>query len=98
MKRKHVVVVGVGVLLGRLVAGVALVMPGSGVTSTLLSAGTFTRNAHATQSATPTRRSWTSFSLQAGTRGGTPSEASKIDPNPRTTARGDHMTTHEGTT
>jgi quercetin dioxygenase-like cupin family protein len=33
------------------VAGVALATPGSGVTSTLLSAGTFTRNAHATQSA-----------------------------------------------
>ena len=52
MRRKLVVVVvGVGVLLGGLVAGAALATPGSGVTSTLLSAGTFTRNAHATQGA-----------------------------------------------
>jgi quercetin dioxygenase-like cupin family protein len=33
------------------VSGVALATPGSGATSTLLSAGTFARSAHATQSA-----------------------------------------------
>ena len=49
MRPKHVVVAGV--LLGGLMTGVALATSGSGVTSTLLSAGTFTRNAHATQSA-----------------------------------------------
>ena len=49
MRPKLVVVAGV--LLGGLMTGVALATSGSGVTSTLLSAGTFTRNAHATQSA-----------------------------------------------
>jgi len=52
MRPKHVVVVAVvGVLLGGLVTGVALATPGSHATSTLLSAGTFTSNAHANQSA-----------------------------------------------
>ena len=45
MRPKHVVVAGV--LLGGLMTGVALATSGSGVTSTLLSAGTFTSNAHA---------------------------------------------------
>ena len=49
MRPKHVVVAGV--LLGGLMTGVALATSGSGVTSTLLSAGTFTSNAHAKQSA-----------------------------------------------
>jgi quercetin dioxygenase-like cupin family protein len=50
MRPKHVVVV-VGVLLAGLVTGVALATPGSGATSTLFSAGTFSRDAHARQSA-----------------------------------------------
>jgi hypothetical protein len=49
MRPKHVVVV-LGVLLVGLVTGVALATPGSGATSTLFSAGTFTRDAHARQS------------------------------------------------
>ena len=44
-------VVVAGVLLRGLMTGVALATSGSGVTSTLLSAGTFTSNAHAKQSA-----------------------------------------------
>ena len=49
MRPMHVVVTGV--LLAVLVTGVALATPGLGATSTLLSAGTFTRDAHARQSA-----------------------------------------------
>jgi quercetin dioxygenase-like cupin family protein len=49
MRRIHVVVAGV--VLAGLVTGVALATPPSGATSTLLSAGTFTSNAHANQSA-----------------------------------------------
>jgi quercetin dioxygenase-like cupin family protein len=49
MRRIHVVVAGV--VLAGLVTGVALATPPSGATSTLLSAGAFTSNAHANQSA-----------------------------------------------
>ncbi len=49
MRPKHVVMAGV--LLAGLVTGVALATPGSGATSTLLSAGTFATRAHARQSA-----------------------------------------------
>jgi len=49
MRPKHVVVAGV--LLAGLITRVALATPGSGVTSTQLSAGTFTSSAHAKQSA-----------------------------------------------
>ena len=49
MRRMHVVVAGV--VLAGLVTGVALATPPSGATSTLLSAGTFTTNAHANQRA-----------------------------------------------
>ena len=49
MRPKHAVVAG-AFLVG-LATGNALATPGSGATSTLLSAGTFTSNAHAKQSA-----------------------------------------------
>ena len=49
MRPNHVVMAGV--LLAGLMTGVALATPGSGATSTLLSAGTFSSNAHAKQTA-----------------------------------------------